>query len=840
MDKFRFPRRAVAVAVLLLSNHAISGQVNDLRIQADDVGIEVQLDSEVGTVQRSGLTRDGRHFVVELSGVKPEQIQSLVGKNPKSSGLLADVFVRPLGDAGARLVMALGENAVVDREQLTSMGAGQVQKAIKLARTTAPFDIRQASGQQSGDEWRAQLQGAARFSASVRQTGDNNITLFMEQMSVARAERVLSALKAQSDWVKSVEVQAQGQGARAVIQFQRAIELAGSDHAVSAVGATQTLRVRPAPALDATGIAGVSLKGLEAKIGSGPASLVLVSPVGVEVKAMSGETNQEVRLSLRGVNRKRADEVVADFRPTHPDVVGAKVVSGDQRSSVIAIQLARPISAEPVVQAQQGGNTVIRLGAAAPAVPATAARAPAAPLPQAAKPVVAAKAIVLDAVAPIEPRAAAAAPATKMALMDALALAESKDPKLAAARSELAAQQETKAQAIAGYLPRVVLDASSNVNDQRTLPYASGTNPNPVEIQRNFNSRNTSLTITQPIVRVAAGVQISQAERVVEQARLTFAASEQDLLVRLSAAYLSVMAAQDGVSVAQAERQALEKQYQLAQTRQRSGLANVTEVSDTEARFAVSKAREIEAANTLADARMALREIVGQDIGEIKAGVRDFVAVMPTPHDPAAWKAAALKQNLGVQARERANEAAQLEVRKQQAAYAPSLDLVASVNRGNQGAFPIGDTITGGFNSRGNTVGVRMTWPIFEGGMTASQVREASARLSKAEQELEAERLLAERQAASSLLAVSASSRLMEALRSSLVAQETALVAKTKGMDAGLFSVVQVADAYRLMFAAKRDLLKARYDYLLNRLKLKQSIGALTREDVADVAELIN
>jgi len=43
-----------------------------------------------------------------------------------------------------------------------------------------------------------------------------------------------------------------------------------------------------------------------------------------------------------------------------------------------------------------------------------------------------------------------------------------------------------------------------------------------------------------------------------------------------------------------------------------------------------------------------------------------------------------------------------------------------------------------------------------------------------------------------------------------------------------------------LMFSAQRDFLKARYDYLLNRVKLKQSIGALTRQDVSDIAELIN
>jgi hypothetical protein len=331
-----------------------------------------------------------------------------------------------------------------------------------------------------------------------------------------------------------------------VVEFQRPIELASSDREVSAKGVQQSLRVRNVPALDATGIAGVQIKAIEARVGSGAANLMLVGAVGLEAKALAGATPQEVRLSLRGVNRKRADELVADFRPTHPDVVGATVVSGDQRSSVIAIRLARPMTGEPVVQAQANGDVSVRLGAST----AVAARTPAAaPMPQAAKPSVSAKAIVLGPVASVEAPAAAAAPAKTLALMEALAMAEQKDPKLAAARSELAAKLETKSQARAGYMPKVVLDASSNQVDQSTSPFAVSTTS-----QRDFNSRSASLTITQPVLRLAAGVQITQSERVVEQARLTFAASEQDLLVRLSAAYLSVMAAQDGVNVARADK----------------------------------------------------------------------------------------------------------------------------------------------------------------------------------------------------------------------------------------------------------------------------------------------
>jgi outer membrane protein len=41
------------------------------------------------------------------------------------------------------------------------------------------------------------------------------------------------------------------------------------------------------------------------------------------------------------------------------------------------------------------------------------------------------------------------------------------------------------------------------------------------------------------------------------------------------------------------------------------------------------------------------------------------------------------------------------------------------------------------------------------------------------------------------------------------------------------------------MFAANRDFLQARYDYLLNRIKLRQAIGVLAAADLDDIAELL-
>ena len=139
-----------------------------------------------------------------------------------------------------------------------------------------------------------------------------------------------------------------------------------------------------------------------------------------------------------------------------------------------------------------------------------------------------------------------------------------------------------------------------------------------------------------------------------------------------------------------------------------------------------------------------------------------------------------------------------------------------------------------------NELGIKLNIPLFEGGLTTSLVREASARRVKADQEREQELRRTERATRSSFLAVQASARTLGALRKTVIAQDSALEARLKGFRAGVTNLVAVVDAYRLFYSAKRDYLQARYDYLVNRLKLKQSVGALSRNDLDDLTRLLN
>ncbi len=499
---------------------------------------------------------------------------------------------------------------------------------------------------------------------------------------------------------------------------------------------------------------------------------------------------------------------------------------------------APSVAAAPRLPAASGG----RGGAVsvAPSVPVPAA-APAQPLDLAVVreplgPVRSMRPVTLDNVPAADDVARVGQPGLQsVGLMETLALGLEKDPKYRAAKADFVANAEATPQARAAYLPTATYDFQRNSENQKIISSTIDAYKAVQGQTQRYPVISHVITITQPIIKAPAWVKMEQAKISVEQSRLALVAAEQDLIVRVAAAYLTQLAAQDGLELARAERESTEKQAEQARVRLASGLGTVTQYHETEGRFALTQAREVDARNRLEDARAALKEIVGADVQSLKPFVGDIDPASPQPAQVEPWVAAALTQNLALQARAMATEIATLEVKRQRAGYLPTLSMVASHSyNDSQGS------LFGGSSKIQNTeLGVRLNMPIFEGGMTSSLVRESVARQDKAREEQDQESRKTERLARSALLGVQSSAHTLSALRKSLVAQESALQAKEEGMRTGLYSVVQVVDAYRLYYAAKRDYLQARYDYLLNRLKLKQSVSSLSRSDLEDLAELL-
>jgi outer membrane protein len=60
-----------------------------------------------------------------------------------------------------------------------------------------------------------------------------------------------------------------------------------------------------------------------------------------------------------------------------------------------------------------------------------------------------------------------------------------------------------------------------------------------------------------------------------------------------------------------------------------------------------------------------------------------------------------------------------------------------------------------------------------------------------------------------------------------------------QGQYAGTETTLAVLDAERDLYSAKRDLARARYEFVLSRLMLKQAVGTLNLDDIIEIDRLL-
>ena len=421
-------------------------------------------------------------------------------------------------------------------------------------------------------------------------------------------------------------------------------------------------------------------------------------------------------------------------------------------------------------------------------------------------------------------------------LLEAYGLAVQNDPKFRSVRAETRASGTAIDQARAGFLPSARLDferteTRNNVLRNENAFVGVGA--------KTYQTDSRTLSITQPIFRREVIARFAQAQAVVKQSEFTLLAAEQELMLRTTAAYLSVLAATDSVALAAAEREAVGKVLDLARERLKSGLGTITNQYDAVARHAVTQAREVEAQNKLRDARQGLREITGKLIGGVQNLRPQFPLETPDPTDIDRWVESALEQNLGLQARRQAVDVARQEIERQRAGHYPSLNLVLNHNRRDAGSSLINGSFGPGTLVETTDVTLRLSVPLFEGGLTSAVSREAVYRHQKSQEDLELERRSVERLTRGAYDGTLSAVNLVQALRQSVVSQESALELKEQGFKAGLFALLQVLDAQRDLYLARRDYAQSRYDYLLYRLRLKLAAGTLSEADIVNAGSAL-
>lgn len=408
--------------------------------------------------------------------------------------------------------------------------------------------------------------------------------------------------------------------------------------------------------------------------------------------------------------------------------------------------------------------------------------------------------------------------------------AQANDAQFASARSQLLATRERLPQARAGLLPQVLGTAGV----QRTMADYSS----PVDVTRYFNANTWALQLTQPLFRWDRWETYKQGELATLAGEVTFQQAQLDLITRASQAYFDVLAAQDNLYLAGAQKKAIGEQLEQAKRNFEVGTATITDANDAQARYDLATATEISARSALEVARASLQQITGKPVDELM-GLRPEAAIPgPMPADVNAWAAQAEQTNLQVGVAGYNLETAQRESNKARAGHLPSVDLVASYGYTNaQGTATQLSNVGSRYNS--GVVGVQLSIPIYAGGQIQSRVRETLALADKAASDLEFARRTAAQTARQTYSGVSNGLAQVKALEAAERSAQSAVESNQLGYEVGVRINIDVLNAEAQLFSTRRDLAKARYDTIMNGLRLKASTAVLSEEDVVQINTLL-
>ncbi len=369
-----------------------------------------------------------------------------------------------------------------------------------------------------------------------------------------------------------------------------------------------------------------------------------------------------------------------------------------------------------------------------------------------------------------------------------------------------------------------------NVTGGRAHSDPPGSFLNPTGRATTANTGGYEVSGRQPLYNPASAATVEQARKTLAVAAADLDTAEQDLILRVSQAYFDVLGAQDTLATTRASKAAISEQLASAKRNFEVGTATITDTREAQARFDLATAQELLADNDLRTKRIALDQLVG------KAGVEPKGLAVPVALPAVApavvdeWVLRADTQHPAVRKATLALEAARLETEKARAGERGSIDAIGSVsNRYVQGSG----------TTQGATIGVQYSLPLFAGFSVQNRIKETLVLEEKSRNDLEAARRGVAQATRVAFFGVNSLQAQVKALEAAESSSLLALEATQLGYKVGVRVNLDVLNAQTQLFTTRRDLAKARYDTLLNSLRLRQASGALRPEDLDAVNQLL-
>ena len=343
-----------------------------------------------------------------------------------------------------------------------------------------------------------------------------------------------------------------------------------------------------------------------------------------------------------------------------------------------------------------------------------------------------------------------------------------------------------------------------------------------------------SVNLNQAIFDSQAIFQYLAIRKQVKGADWDLVATEQALVLRVAEAYLNVLQAQDSLESSIAAEEAVQRQLEQVQQRFDVGLVAITDVLDATASYDLAVVDRLSARSNHGIFFESLRTVTGVDYNELSKLKEDLPIESPQPADEEEWVRAAMAGNPQIQSAKVLWDAAKNSRQASLSYLVPSVRMSAS-KRYNEDPLSV-------FTDQSTTTSLSVTAsvPLFQGGRNLSGARSSAWTAERAKQAYIQSQLTVARDTRNFFRLVQRDVDRVSARYKSIQSTQASLEATQTGYEVGTRNIVEVLQKQQQLYSAIFAYATSRYTYVLNGLRLKQTVGSLSSEDLDQLNDYID
>ncbi|WP_457090954.1 TolC family outer membrane protein [Microvirga sp. P5_D2] len=404
-------------------------------------------------------------------------------------------------------------------------------------------------------------------------------------------------------------------------------------------------------------------------------------------------------------------------------------------------------------------------------------------------------------------------------LESALAKAYGNNPNLNAQRAGVRAVDETVSQAKSGYRPQV--NASADIGrefSQYDSRRPSVFNPGSTENINRSTPRGYGIQLDQSIFNgFRTDNAVRQAESNVLGSRENLNNNEQNTLFNAASSYMNVLRDTAILDLQRNNVEVIDEQLRQTQDRFNVGEVTRTDVAQAESRLAASRSQASLAEANLRASIAQYRQFIGVEPQQLAPG-RPLDKLVPRTVD-AALKSA-FGEHPAIKSAQHAVDAADLQVKIEQGALAPSLGVRATVAQ----RYDVQDV---GDESLNASAVATLSVPIYEGGQAYSATRQAKEQAGQRRLEADWVRDQVRAAVVSSWGQLEAARAQIQAAQAQIDAAETALNGVREEARVGQRTTLDVLNAQQELLNARVNLITAQRDRVVASYAVVQAMGRL-------------